>query len=120
MRTPQRATRSAGRRGRGRLARLAAAAALVAAAACNGEQARPAADGGADTTTAIRCGEGTSGTLTPGGRLEVSGPKALDLAGAAVSAPAGHLTASPSLTSHTWGTTPVLQNRVPAQRSWFA
>ncbi len=61
------------------LTSLLVLAALVPGAGCGD-------DGGGSTE--LRCGEGTTGTLTSGGTVEVTGGAALDLAGAAIRAQA--------------------------------
>lgn len=58
--------------------RLVLAPALLAIAACGGDE----------PSTELTCGDGTSGALTPGGRVEVAAGAAGDLAGAAVAAAA--------------------------------
>jgi S-formylglutathione hydrolase FrmB len=68
---------------------LISAAAFVGA--CTDGEGGGADGGGADAAPdpTIRCGQGASGKLSAGGKLEIAGAQARDLAGAAVRAPAG-------------------------------
>ena len=91
-----------------RVSRAGAAAligCLVLGAGCSDNDAVPPDSGPSDllqgdaegVSKALVCGPGSSGTLKASGSVEVKGSAAKDLAGAAVSAPAGSTTVSVSI-----------------------